>query len=92
LFLISIIVICFSVAELTSSIDYPLHWGHFLAGLSISESEYSHQALASVVPFLDTFITSVFFVSIGMLLNVQVLATNLSVVIMLTIAMVILKL
>lgn len=90
LFLISIIVICFSVAELTSSIGLSLALGAFLAGLSISESEYSHQALASVIPFLDTF-TSVFFVSIGMLLNVQVLMANLPIVLLLTVTMVVLK-
>ncbi|MCK4468067.1 MAG: NAD-binding protein, partial [Desulfobacterales bacterium] len=43
--------------------------GAFLAGLIISESEYSHQALGSILPFRDVF-TSFFFVSIGMLLDV----------------------
>jgi CPA2 family monovalent cation:H+ antiporter-2 len=40
-----------------------------LAGLIISESEYSHQALGNILPFRDVF-TSFFFVSIGMLLNI----------------------
>lgn len=70
LFLLSIIVICFSVAWLTSSAGLSLALGAFLAGLIIAESEYSHQALANVIPFIDTF-TSLFFVSIGMLLNIQ---------------------
>jgi len=43
--------------------------GAFLAGLIISESEYSHQALGNILPFRDVF-TSFFFVSIGMLLDV----------------------
>jgi CPA2 family monovalent cation:H+ antiporter-2 len=40
-----------------------------LAGLIISESEYSHQALGNILPFRYVF-TSFFFISIGMLLDV----------------------
>jgi len=40
--------------------------------LIISESEYSHQALGSIIPFRDVF-TSFFFVSIGMLLDIRLL-------------------
>lgn len=72
LFLLSIVVICFAVAWLTSSIGLSLALGAFLAGLVISESQYSYQALSSILPFRDIF-TSIFFVSIGMLLNLQVL-------------------
>lgn len=71
LFLLSVVVVCFAVAWLTSSIGLSLALGAFLAGLIISESEYSYQALSSILPFRDIF-TSFFFVSIGMLLNVRV--------------------
>ena len=69
LFLLSIIVICLAVAWTTSSAGLSLALGAFLAGLIISESEYSHQALGNILPFRDVF-TSFFFVSIGMLLDV----------------------
>ncbi|MCJ7616064.1 MAG: cation:proton antiporter [Desulfobacterales bacterium] len=69
LFLLSIVVICLAVAWITSSAGLSLALGAFLAGLIISESEYSHQALGSILPFRDVF-TSFFFVSIGMLLDV----------------------
>jgi len=69
LFLLSIIVICLAVAWITSSAGLSLALGAFLAGLIISESEYSHQALGNILPFRDVF-TSFFFVSIGMLLDV----------------------
>jgi monovalent cation:H+ antiporter-2, CPA2 family len=68
LFLLTIIVICFSVAWLTSSAGLSLALGAFLAGLVLSESEYSYQALGSILPFRDVF-TSVFFISIGMLFD-----------------------
>jgi len=69
IFLLSVIVICLAVAWLTSMAGLSLALGAFLAGLIISESEYSHQALGNILPFRDVF-TSFFFVSIGMLLDV----------------------
>jgi len=69
LFLLSVVVICLTVAWITSSAGLSLALGAFLAGLIISESEYSHQALGNILPLRDVF-TSLFFVSIGMLLDV----------------------
>jgi CPA2 family monovalent cation:H+ antiporter-2 len=68
LFMLSLIVICFGIAWLTSSIGLSLALGAFLAGLIVSESPYTQQALGDVMPFRDVF-TSFFFVSVGMLLN-----------------------
>ena len=42
--------------------------GAFVAGLVLSESEFSHQALSEVVPIRDIF-GLMFFVSVGMLLD-----------------------
>jgi CPA2 family monovalent cation:H+ antiporter-2 len=72
LFLLSIVVMCLAVAWLTHSLKLSLALGAFLAGLTISESDYSHQALSSVLPFRDLF-TSFFFISIGMLLDIHFL-------------------
>lgn len=71
LFLLSIIVLCLGIAWLTSLAGLSLALGAFVAGLVMSESEYSHQALAEVLPFRDCF-NSLFFVSIGMLMDVRV--------------------
>lgn len=68
LFLITTITICFAVAFLTSQAGLSLALGAFLAGLIISESEYSHQATSIILPFRELF-TSFFFISVGMLLN-----------------------
>jgi K+:H+ antiporter len=72
LFLLCIVVMCLAVAWLTYSMNLSLALGAFLAGLTISESEYSHQALSNILPFRDLF-TSFFFISIGMLLDIQFL-------------------
>ena len=75
LFMMSIFVICLSVALLTAEMGISLAFGAFLAGLMISDSEYSHNAFGHLIPFKDTF-TSFFFVSIGMLLNIGFVVEN----------------
>jgi monovalent cation:H+ antiporter-2, CPA2 family len=72
LFLLTIIVSCLGIAWLTSLGGLSLALGAFIAGLVISESEYSHQAMAEVLPFRDSF-NSLFFVSIGILMDWRVL-------------------
>jgi CPA2 family monovalent cation:H+ antiporter-2 len=66
LFLLTVGGICFAVAFVAAELSLAL--GAFLAGLTISESEYSHEAFELIRPFRDIF-TSFFFVSIGMLLD-----------------------
>lgn len=75
LFMMSIFLICLAIALLTSELGMSLAFGAFLAGLMISESEYSHNAFSNLIPFKDTF-TSFFFVSIGMLLDVNFVIQN----------------
>ncbi|MEE9232419.1 MAG: cation:proton antiporter [Nitrospirales bacterium] len=72
LFLLTIIVLGLGTAWLTSLAGLSLALGAFIAGLVISESEYSSQALAVVIPFRDSF-NSLFFVSVGMLMNPAVI-------------------
>lgn len=75
LFLLSIVAICFAVAWVTSSAGLSLGLGAFMAGLIISESPYSHQAFGNMVPLRDAF-TSIFFVSIGMLMDIDFFLRN----------------
>jgi CPA2 family monovalent cation:H+ antiporter-2 len=70
LFLLTTVVLCFATAWLTSAVGLSLALGAFFAGLIISESEYSHQATANILPFREIFI-SFFFVSVGMLLDLD---------------------
>lgn len=70
LFLMTLLVICFLVAGIADWMGLSLSIGAFLAGLIVSESEYSDQALGDVLPIQDLF-TSFFFVSVGMLLDIH---------------------
>ena len=90
LFLLSVIVICLAVAWITSSAGLSLALGAFLAGLIISESEYSHHALGNILPFRDVF-TSFFFISIGMLLNVGFLFRQPGTIVLMALGVLVLK-
>ena len=90
LFTMSIFLICFAIALLTYKLGMSLAFGAFLAGLMISESEYSHNAFGNLIPFKDTF-TSFFFVSIGMLLNLSFVQENILLVAGAVLLVVILK-
>ncbi len=90
IFLISVVVICLGVAWLTSMAGLSLALGAFLAGLVLSESEYSHRALGSILPFRDVF-TSFFFVSIGMLLDVGFLFQQPGTIVLIALGVLVLK-
>jgi len=69
------VLACLGTAWLTSQAGLSLAIGAFIAGVVLSESEYSHQIVADILPFRDIF-NGIFFVSIGMLLSLEVLTTT----------------
>jgi len=90
LFLLAIVAVCFAVAWLTARAGLSLALGAFLAGLIISETEYSHQALSNILPFRDVF-SSFFFISIGMLLEVNFLFQQPWLIVLITLGVLVLK-
>jgi monovalent cation:H+ antiporter-2, CPA2 family len=90
LFILTIVVICLSTAWLTSAVGLSLALGAFFAGLIISESDYSHQAVGNILPLRELFI-SFFFVSIGMLLNFRFTLFHLHYIIPLAVAVMLVK-
>ena len=75
LFLLTLIALCLGVALATAKLGLSIEIGAFVAGLMIAEIHYADQALAKVLPLRDTF-ASLFFVSIGMLIDPGVLLDN----------------
>ncbi|MFS4417574.1 monovalent cation:proton antiporter-2 (CPA2) family protein [Maribacter sp. 2307ULW6-5] len=90
LFLLVTVTLCFAVAFITSEAGLSLALGAFMAGLIISESEYSYQATSVILPFRELFI-SFFFVSIGMLLDLNFFFQNILVICLLVIAVFVVK-
>jgi CPA2 family monovalent cation:H+ antiporter-2 len=68
LFLVSVVAIGVGIGYATWLCGLSFALGAFVAGLVLSESEFSHQALSDVVPIRDLF-GLLFFVSVGMLLD-----------------------
>jgi CPA2 family monovalent cation:H+ antiporter-2 len=75
LFLLLAVSLCFGMALGTHVLGFSMALGAFLIGLIISESEYSRQIVAEVVPIRDVF-AIFFFVSLGMLMDPAALASR----------------
>lgn len=68
LFLISVVAVGLGVGYGTYLFGLSFAFGAFVAGMVLSQSDYSHQALADVAPLRDVF-AMLFFVSVGMLID-----------------------
>lgn len=75
LFLLTVLLVAMLVAAGTASLGLSVALGAFLAGVVIADTEFVHEAHAHVAPFRDA-LASLFFVSIGMLLDPQVLLSE----------------
>jgi monovalent cation:H+ antiporter-2, CPA2 family len=75
IFVLFVVLVCFGTAWLTSESGLSLALGALIAGLVISESELSHQIVADILPLRDCF-SGIFFISVGMLLNLGLLSQD----------------
>ena len=75
LFLISVVAIGLGIGYGTYLIGLSFPFGAFVAGMVLSQSDYSHQALADIAPLRDIF-AMLFFVSVGMLIEPTFLWEN----------------
>jgi CPA2 family monovalent cation:H+ antiporter-2 len=74
-FLLGVVGLALGTALVTQFAGLSLAFGAFLAGLVVAESEYRAQVVAEVLPLRDLF-ASLFFVSVGMLINPAALVPN----------------
>ncbi len=85
LFIMTVLLVCIGTAWLTSLAGVSLALGAFLAGMVVAGSEYRHQALSDMISFKDIF-TSLFFISVGMLLvPISLVENALSIIILLAV-------
>ncbi len=90
LLLLTTLVLCMGLAMLTAWLGLSLSLGAFLAGLFLARSEYSMSVVAGVLPYRDVFM-SIFFISVGMLLDVNHIANNASTIFIATIIFIFIK-
>lgn len=84
---IGALVICFGAAYLTSLAGLSLALGSFVAGMVIASTDESHQISVTIDPFREAF-SSIFFISVGLLLDVKMINLPLFVAIALVVLLV----
>jgi CPA2 family monovalent cation:H+ antiporter-2 len=89
-FLLGAVVLCLGTAWLTERLGLSAALGAFVAGFLLADSEYAYQALAEVVPLRELF-ASVFFVAVGMLVDLSYVARHPLATLLATLAVVALK-
>src|SRR5262249_18653421 len=70
LFIVTAAVLALGAASVSTLLGLSAALGAFMAGLVLSESEFDHRVIAEIVPVRDLFAT-LFFVSVGMLIDVR---------------------
>ncbi|MFA7483375.1 MAG: cation:proton antiporter, partial [Vulcanimicrobiota bacterium] len=85
LFVVVVIGIGLGVGYATYLVGLSFAFGAFLAGLVLSRSPYSHDALTDMIPLREVF-SLLFFASVGMLLSPKYLAAHFTVVLLLCLA------
>lgn len=88
LFLLTIVSLALGTALGTYSFGLSLAFGAFIAGLVVSECDFNHQIVAEVLPLRDIFAT-IFFVSVGMLINPLFLLENMQTILVIVAAVVV---
>jgi len=92
LFTLAVLLVALSSAWVAHLAGLSFSLGAFLAGMMLAETEYRHQIEAAIRPFRDILL-GLFFVSVGMLLDLRVLArpSEVALVLVMLVTLVILK-
>jgi len=90
LFIINVLFITLGLGFITQVAGLSLVLGAFIAGMLISETEYRYQVEDVIKPFRDVLL-GLFFVTIGMKLDIALVYANLRWVIAMLIALILLK-
>jgi CPA2 family monovalent cation:H+ antiporter-2 len=90
LFTLSVIGCCIGLAFIGGMLNLGLALGAFIAGLAVSESIFKPRILADVMPIKDLFLT-LFFVSVGLMIDVRVALDYWQSILALTISLMLIK-
>ena len=90
LFSLAVLLAVLGSAWATHAVGLSLALGAFLAGMMLAETEFRHQIEATIRSYRDVLL-GLFFITVGMLLDVRLLFRDLPLVIAILIAMLVLK-
>lgn len=85
LFVMNVLMVTLLLAYVTSLAGLSLALGAFIAGMLISETRYRYQVESDISPFRDILL-GLFFISVGMLLNLSEIAQNIGYIVLVLIA------
>jgi CPA2 family monovalent cation:H+ antiporter-2 len=89
-FMFTVLLLTLAAAWITQLAGLSLALGAFLAGMMLGETEYRHQVEGDILPFRDILL-GLFFVTIGMLLDVSVVQAQWPLVLAVTVAILLFK-
>jgi monovalent cation:H+ antiporter-2, CPA2 family len=89
-FTLTVLFVALGAAWATHALGLSMALGGFLAGMLLAETEFRHQTEAVIKPFQDILL-GLFFVSVGMLLDLRLLLEQLPLVLLLLVALLAVK-
>jgi CPA2 family monovalent cation:H+ antiporter-2 len=90
LLMVTLFVLLFGTAFITYKIGASLAIGAFITGVAVSDSDYAHQINTEIIPSRHIF-NSIFFISIGMFINLPFLMAHITEVILITGLIIVIK-
>lgn len=90
LFTLTVLTVALGAAAFTEEMGLSMTLGAFLAGMMLSETEYRHQIESDIRPFQDILL-GLFFVTVGMLISIDVLVEHFWTVILITLGIFVVK-
>ncbi len=90
LFMVAVIVIIFGIAFIAHALGASLAMGAFISGVALSDTDHAHHVNTELIPSLHLF-NSIFFISIGMFVDVSFFTSNVFAIVSFTLAIVIIK-
>ncbi|MBT5552127.1 MAG: potassium transporter Kef [Nitrospina sp.] len=87
---LSVLFIILATGWVSQKMGLTLAMGALIAGMIISESEYNHQIILDILPLRDYF-SSIFFISVGMLLQTQVFVDSVWLCLALSVVVILVK-
>ena len=90
IFMSTVLLVVLVAAEIAHFFGLSYSLGAFLAGMILSETKYKYQIEADLVPFRDLLL-GVFFVSVGLMVNINFVIHNIGIVLLMCIAIMSIK-
>ena len=90
LFVMNVLMVTLLLAYATKLAGLSYALGAFIAGMLISETKYRYQVESDISPFRDILL-GLFFISVGMLLNLQQIFENIGLVLLILVGFMVLK-